>query len=68
VKTLIYNGLQVDNNSCKSVGLQQFGNALWFTAASSVDDESFDDEENLSLNELKSDMFTGTPCRLSWQS
>ena len=39
VKTLIQNSLQVDINSCKSV--QQFGNALWFTAASSVDDKAF---------------------------
>jgi len=36
------NSLQVDINSFKSV--QQFGNALWFTAASSVDEESFHDE------------------------
>jgi len=42
VKTLILNSLQVDINSFKSV--QHFGNALWFTAASSVDDESFHDE------------------------
>ena len=35
VKTLIQNNLQVHINSFKSV--QQFGNALWFTTASSVD-------------------------------
>jgi len=41
VKTLIENSLEVDN-SLKSV--QQFGNALWFIAASCVDDECFDDK------------------------
>jgi len=40
-ETLIKNNLQVDINSFKSV--QQFGNALWFATASSVD-ESFHDE------------------------
>jgi len=42
VKTLILNSLQVHINSFKSV--QQFGNVLWFTAASSVDGESFHGE------------------------
>ena len=42
VKTLIWKSVQVDNNSLKSV--QLVGNALWFTAASSVDGLSFNDE------------------------